>query len=329
MYYAAKALVNRGFCVTIASPSGNNDTITEVVADNINVWICPSLPYIEKTELDWIKNFDCIWCNSLQTMLCVDRISKYKPVIWWLHEHGGQYKNILGQYSAEVQDKMFTHVKILSVSDIAKKNILKYYPDLNVKNFVFGLPDFYEREKHEHSKIVFAVIGNISELKNQLEMINAIELLPEVYREKIECWIIGRDCSKKYRCDFENVVSNLNYVKICGEMTREQIEKIFSDIDVVVCTSIEETMSITIVEGMMNKKICITNSNTGIAAFISDGVNGFVYQNQNPFQLSKKIKYIVDEFSNLDCMRERARETYENNFSFERYCQNILDVMNI
>jgi glycosyltransferase involved in cell wall biosynthesis len=224
---------------------------------------------------------------------------------------------------------MFANVKILSVSDIAKKNMLKYYPDLNISNFVFGLPDFYDGENHKHSKIVFAVIGTITERKNQLEMIKAIEMLPEIYREKIECWIIGKDGSKQYRCDFEKAVSNLDYVKICGEMNREQIEKVFSDIDVVVCTSIEETMSITIVEGMMNKKICITNSNTGIAAFISDGVNGFVYQNQNPFQLSKKIKYVIDEFSNLDCMRERAREMYENTFSFEGYCRNILHVMNI
>lgn len=326
-FYASLILQNKGYYVVIAAPVANDQTIAEINSYGINVWICPSLLYVEEIELGWIQKFDFVLINSLQSMLCVNRINKRKKVVWWLHEHSGQYKDIIGQYGVEIGASSFKNVHIFAVSDLAKNNFLSYYPNQKITTLAFGLPDFYREISSSHEKIIIAIIGNISQLKNQKELINAIKKLPPYEKDKIECWLIGRDGGSKYKEEVNEMVKDIQQIKIYGEMSREEIEKVFREIDIVVCSSLEETMSISIAEGMMNAKICITNTNTGIADFIQDNENGFIYEAGNTDALLSKLKYAIHNFDSLDFMRKKARRTYEEFFSMEIFGEGIEKIM--
>ncbi|MDR7813501.1 glycosyltransferase family 4 protein [Lacrimispora sp.] len=326
--YAALAFRSKGYYVVIASPAANHQTITEVNKYGINVWLCPSLPYIEEIEMKWIEEFDFVLANSLQNMLCANRINKMKKkVLWWLHEHSGQYKDIIEQYENEIDVSSFKNMNIFAVSNLARKNFLKYYPNHKIRTLTFGLPDFYNEINSYHKKIIFAIIGNISELKNQKELIYALKKLSPQEIEKIECWIIGRDGGIKYREEINEMIKSIGQIKLFGELSRKEIEKVFQQIDIVVCSSLEETMSITIVEGMMNNKICITNNNTGIADFIQNNENGFIYEAGNVDDLLLKIKYVIQNFGSLDLMRKKARITYEKFFSMKTFADNLQKIL--
>lgn len=86
-------------------------------------------------------------------------------------------------------------------------------------------------------------------------------------------------------------------------------------------------MSIVIAEGMMNKKICITNDNTGIAEFIEDGKNGFIYKAGNDEDLLEKLRYVISNFDKLDDMRNKARQTYEHSFSMKRFSDDLQNII--
>lgn len=324
--YGALALKSKGYYVVIASPTANHQTILEVNRYGINVWLCPVLPYIEDTELEWIQDFDFVLVNSLQGMLCASRISKKKPVLWWLHEHSKQYQDIIEQYGSEIAVSSFDNVSIFAVSNLARNNFLRYYPNQKVRTLAFGLPDFYNEVIVFHEKIIIAIIGNISQLKNQKELINALKKLSPYEKDKIECWIIGRDGGKKYKEEINEIVKEIQQIKICGELSREEIEEVFEQIDIVVCSSMEETMSIAIVEGMMNHKICITNTNTGIAEFIQNNENGFVYEVGDADDLLSKLKYVIQNFESLDFMRKKAGKTYERLFSMKIFADSLQEI---
>ena len=325
--YAAMALKRKGYYVVIAAPSANDQTILEVNNYEIDVWLCPALPYIEETELEWIQDFDFVLANSLQNILCVNRINnkvnRKGVVFWWLHEHSRQYKDIIEQYSCELDVSSFEYLNIFAVSNLARNNFLAYYPNQKVGIFPFGLPDFYNGVNLPHDKIIIAIIGNISNLKNQKGLINSLKKLSKHEINRIECWIIGRDGGKKYRKEIDELIKDIEQVKILGELTRKEIEKVYQEIDIVVCSSLEETMSITIVEGMMNNKICITNTNTGISEFIQDNVNGFIYEAEKIDDLVLKLKYVIQNFSTLNSIRRKARKTYEELFSMEAFADNL------
>lgn len=317
--YVAVLIKKCGFSVTIASPCADEKAVLEANKQGINVWLCPALPYIEEEELCWIKKFDFVWANSLQTMICVDRISKVKPVVWWLHEHSKQYEEIIEQYGKEIEDTSFPETDIYAVSNIAKRNFVEKFPATRVNLLALGVPDFYKEEKSITPKINIAVIGTIFELKNQKEIVKAIERLSVTDQNKIECWFIGKDGRKRYKEELKETIEGKENIKILGELDRETLQNLFPDIDIVVCCSLEETFSIVIAEGLMNKKICITNTNTGIADFITDGVNGYIYSERNEDELTKKLAYVIQNFKKLDYVRNNARKTYEENLSMQKF----------
>ncbi|MDR1772927.1 MAG: glycosyltransferase family 4 protein [Hungatella sp.] len=325
--YAALALQSKGYYAVMAAPTADYQTISEVNGYGIDVWLCPSLPYVEEIELEWIQEFDFVLANSLQNILCANRINKMKKkVLWWLHEHSGQYDDIIEQYGNEIDVSLFENVNIFAVSNLARNTFLRYYPNQKIRTLTFGLPDFYKEINLYHEKIIIAIIGNISKLKNQKELINALKELSPYEKDKIECWIIGRDGGKRYREELNEMIKDIQQVKICGELSRKEIESVFQQIDIVVCSSLEETMSIAIVEGMMNNKICITNTNTGIAEFFQDNENGFIYEVGNVNDLLSKLKYVIQNFGSLDFMRKKARKTYEEFFSIEAFADSLQEI---
>ena len=322
--YAAMALKSKGCHVVIVSPVADNRTVQEVNNYEIDVWVCSSLPYIDESELKWIQAFDCVFVNSLQNMICVDRLCENKPVIWWLHENRDQYGDIVGQYGKDINVDHFKNTKIFAVSNLAEKNFKEFYPEISLDRLLFGIPDFYsEVVGPREDRIIIAVVGAVTPRKNQIELIRAIEKLSCDEQNQIECWIIGSDGQRKYREQLNEVIEGLSYIKILGELSRKEMEQIFPHLDVIVCSSLEETMSIAVVEGMMNKKICITSNKTGIADFIRDGENGFIYESGNEDDLLIKLEYVIRNFQSLDFMKNNARETYKNSFSMEKFADSL------
>lgn len=331
VFNMAMLLKQLGYEVVIVSPQVLGKAVKEFNFNGINVWMCPALPYIESIELEWIREFDYVIANSLQMLVAAQRVSKYVPTMLWIHEYSGQYKLVLEQYSKEIYFSKEGMLNIYAVSNIAKRNFLTYFKGLHVGILPFGVLDKNEKENIQlcinKKKKIFAIIGNISDLKNQKELVYAMEQISSDDLMNVECWIIGRDGGKQYREELEAMIQNKRHFKICGEFSREQIQEIFEHIDVVVCTSKEETMSMSIVEGMMYGKICITNKNTGIAEFIQNGINGYVYEEGNTEELSKVICTVLKKDIDLIEIGRRARKTYKNEFSMKNFEKRMLKVL--
>ena len=216
--YVAIALKKQGYYVTIASSNANEQALVETNQHGINVWICPALPYVSDVELAWIRSYDIVWINCLPMMYSVDRISKYKPVIWWLHEYSARYEDVFEQYGNDVEDMSFSNVDIYAVSNIAKNNFSRFVPDAKVKVLPLGLPDFAKSVRVSKDKIIVAIIGLLFQSKNQKELIQAINLLPESKKNKLECWLIGKDGSKQYREELEKLAEEGTNIRILGEL---------------------------------------------------------------------------------------------------------------
>lgn len=72
-----------------------------------------------------------------------------------------------------------------------------------------------------------------------------------------------------------SIAQNTDNIYYKGELTREKLEIIYPEIDVVVCPSRHEGLPITVNEGLMNRKVCIVADTAGDNDKIEDGVNGF------------------------------------------------------
>lgn len=319
--YAAICLRQKKYDVTISAPTGNIRLIKEVNNYGIRVVICGALPYIH--EENWIKEYDIVIVNVLPMIQCACEISKYKPTLWWIHEASNIYERVLKQFSIYNNIESLENINICAVSEIAQKNFNNYFPNKVQRILCYGIPDMYieQKTRTEPKKFSFAIIGTICELKAQHNFIKAAKKMKDFSLS--EFWIIGDLNDSFYGKKIAKMIEGYSNIKVTGLLSREEIYKLYPEIDVVVCASREETMSIVMTEAMMFHKIGITTDRTGIAKYIVDGKNGFIVEADNVEMLSDRMQWIIDNKNRVKEIQDRARKTYEKFFTMERFGNNL------
>lgn len=332
--FAAKALQQRGYNVVICAEDGEKGFIYEIVEDGINIMLCPAIPFLGKEELFWIRQFDIVLVNTFLLISCACEISVQVPVVWWLHECSAKFENYysdtINMFKNYFNKIMEYPMCIAGVSPIARNNFKEHFPKKEVCVLSYGIPDTGGLQKQKvigEKRLVFAVIGTICKRKGQREFLEAVKRLDENEREKAEFWIIGASADKEYMKDVASIAEEYKSVKLKGELSRAEMEKAYSQIDIVVCSSLEETMSLVLTEGMMHGKVCITTNSTGMADYFIDGMNGFICEAGNVNSLKRCIKRVFENRGQLDDIRKKARETYEKYFTLEPFAERLEKTM--
>lgn len=320
--YAARALKQRGIQVVLAAPEGNEQFVREVVSQGVTVVLDPVLPYLCEAERKWIRQFRAVVVNTLQMMECACEISRMRPVLWWIHEAPLLYQKITQRYPDSLDGNRFADIRICTVSKNARKYFNQVYPDRRPEILPFGIPDMGNTcGETKNKKVTFALIGAIYPLKGQEIFLKAADLIRR--GSQAQFWVVGKTDDKAYYERIESMAAENDAVTIWGERTRKEIHQMFSEIDVIVCASYEETVSITVTEAMMYGKLCITTDRTGIAGYIQDGVNGFVVPADDVETLAERMQRIIAHCGGLQEMRTAARKTYEQYFSMETFGENL------
>ncbi len=318
VWNAAMAMKRYDMTVCMAVPGGNGKLIDEIKSQGIMVVICPTLPYVFGKDKNWIGKFDVVMVNLFTMLESAYEISKFRPVLWWIHEAEFIYQPVLDQYPVCVRKEQFLKINICSVSRAAKENFNHMFDDKCRNILMLGIPDVVSKMTpniQNREKIVFAVIGTIYPIKAQHIFISAAANVAN--GRNAEFWIIGKSADSDYYQKIDGMRRSQPRVKLLGELTRTELYAIFREIDVVVCTSPYESLPTVIIEAMMFGKVCITTENTGIADYIQDGVNGYVVPAENVTALSETMERIMDSQNGLDKLKAAARETYENYFTLE------------
>lgn len=318
----AYALNEKKYEVSLAAPVVSDVIVKEVNNYGINVVAMPSLPYITEKSYKWIFNFNIVIVNHFDMFECAYELNGKVPVMIWLHESEYVYKN--AKFGWGINNKrIFDFVKVFSVSDVAKKIFEKYFNGYFSEVLTYGIPDM-KKIKSNNSKskqLILAVIGNIQKNKAQLDAVIAFEKLCTQIEGNIELWIIGSNRDRQYYCELEEKVKNNNRIILCGEYSREQLQEAYHNIDIVLCPSLEETMSLVITEGMMYEKICVVSKTAGISEYIEHGFNGFICEPNNPYQLAELLLEIIKRKEDFPLIGKRARNTYEEYFTMEKFAE--------
>lgn len=326
---SAKALINKGYNVVLAAADKDNKIIDEVIGNNIPVIIYGGLYTYKQSDFFWLKDFDYVIINSYRMINFASKVSFVKPCIWWLHEPVLCYEKMFEQFK-DISIDSLQNLHIYAVSNIAKNSFNEYYPSIKVNLLEYGIPDTkkYFLNVANTNKIIFAIIGYVSEIKAQDIFIEAIQKLTETERQKAEFWIIG-SIGKNSFCQkiFEKSL-NKPYLKIMGEIDRNTIEQKYSEIDVVVNCSRYDSFPVVVAEGMMHGKICITSEATGMAPYIKDKENGFICKTEDSNSLCSKIRWILSHKEKLMEISKNARVTFEKNFTLENFASKLDYIIN-
>jgi len=325
---AAKAIKDYGDLPIICCRTSGR-LLPILLNDNIPVIIDYKLVESE-LFLQLVALCDIVIVNTF-TILSFFAIEKLNglstPVLWWIHE--GDFINSPGLLKSSPYP-LRNNIHVYSVGEYARQHLMHARPDILPKVLLYGMDDLYDSRKSSHNgRIRIMTVGLICNLKGQDILCEAIRKLDNFTREKCEFIFVGKsvmsDPVSKEVFSLKNEFPSS--VMTIGEVEHEKIWELLKDCDCMVCASRDDSMPTFITEAMMYHIVCICSENTGFKDLIEDGVNGFVYYNNNPDELCSKLDYVVKNSSELDNMRLKSRQIYEDHFTFSSFKVNLIEIL--
>lgn len=329
--HAVKNLLALGYYVEVAIPSGNPSLINEVLNAGGDVSVRPYLPYVHDGMLAELEKFDVVIVNVFQMIQTAVEIGKLKPVLWWLHESGPKFSSIypetIQEYS-KYTGKDMKRLNVVGVSGRANEAFNLYYQGIAHRVMPFGIDDMrglVQQNKMGHKKIHFAVIGGICPVKSQKTFVEAVKLLKEEDRRRAQFSIIGTKNFGSYAGEIEQINPNQEFVNVINGLPHDEMLQYYSNLDVVVCCSMEETMCMTIIEGMMLEKATIMTSTTGISEYVDNRENGIIIEPNNPNQLAQEMHRLIGDTKLRIHIAHGGRKLFEKNFAYNSFQNRLVE----
>jgi len=245
-----------------------------------------------------------------------------KPHIWHIREFGYDDFELLPERGEKHFHKWIKKAFIISISDSVEKKRFSKIPEAN-KNVIYNgvyseefINSIPENDRTNRKLFRFAIIGQLSPKKNQLEALKAFKLLTD-QRKNVELFIIG-DYGDKYQSELNNFIQKYslkNQVTLPGYI--KDIESIFRDTDCLLMCSQKEGMGRVTAEAMAHGVPVIGKSTGGTVELIDHNVNGFLYGNGIP-EMVTYMKQLVDNKGLKEQMGRSARKKALEMFTIER-----------
>ena len=326
--YAAQALISRSYKVLMIAPSVDVRLQKEMVSRGIPLAIVPALLNPGEDELEISKKYDAVIVNVYQNIIPACEYSRLRPTLWWIHERRELIDSINKEFVIYAQKSSIKRLNIKAVCGNVRENMLSVWSNLKVGVMPYGIPDFFVEQKETVYKknIVFAVIGYFNYCKGQDIFAKTVKEYNKICTVGAEFWMIGSH-DGDFFSNVMSIAQNTDNIYYKGELTREKLEIIYPEIDVVVCPSRHEGLPITVNEGLMNRKVCIVADTAGDNDKIEDGVNGFFFHGENIEELAQRMKYVAEHFNELDSVRDHARKTYLENYSMDAFADRLEDAV--
>lgn len=102
-------------------------------------------------------------------------------------------------------------------------------------------------------------------------------------------------------------------------LERPEVKSLMEQCNCVVCASRDDPMPTFVTEGLIFGKPSIVSEHTGTAGLVTEGVDGFLYKDDDPQQLANKLAWAIEHPEALAAMHDSCRRLYEQQFSNESY----------
>lgn len=168
-----------------------------------------------------------------------------------------------------------------------------------------------------HRPLRFGFVGRIDHAKGLHVLLKAMQMAG--VEGKAELHIYGDATRAKDRADWVAVLQSLGpapWLHLHGSFGRDQIERVYAALDVVVLPSIcPESFGLVVAEALSAGRPVLSTRCGGPEDQIKDGVNGWLVNPNDPEGLSQRIRQLVATPSlvgaaALNCHIEKACEQY-------------------
>lgn len=248
--------------------------------------------------------------------------------IWHLREFGNEDYNIQFFVSRKnaIEYILNNSNTIICISNSIKEAYFKKEEYKNVK-VIYNAVDYKKVEKVvlNNKKIKIILAGTIIRSKNQLEVVQAYNLLDENIKRDIFIDIVG-DGDPKYICEIKTIINKnkLNNIRLLGYV--DNIKYLYKDYDLGIVSSKKEAFGRVTVEYMINGIVPIVSDSGANCEIVEHGENGFVYNLGDIYQLANIIKELYYDRKKILEISKNASDFAKLNFSINKLIDNLINL---
>lgn len=244
------------------------------------------------------------------------------PVLWWLHDAFAGYPFI----AHKIPKALGSNVHVCAVGSHATAAMHSVRPDFSIEQLIYGLPDYAQESfppydiSYAGGRPLFVTVGSFEPRKGQDIFCNAIRLLKPEVRQKAAFLFVGKAADKSLKNAVDALVEDYpDTVFYRKRLERPEIKSLMDQCTCVVCASRDDPMPTFVTEGLIFGKPSIVSEHTGTAGLVTEGVDGFLYKDDDPQQLADKLAWAIEHPEMLAAMHDDCRRLYEQQFSNESY----------
>jgi len=184
-----------------------------------------------------------------------------------------------------------------------------------------GDSDYIEDKKG----ILIGSVGNLRAIKNYKLLIESFDRIVRQYPDcRLE--LIGEGDEYDNLVELRNKLSLQDKVYFRGQV--RDVHKYLKRFDIFVLPSLSEGISMSVLEALSLRKICVLSDVGGNPEIIEHGKNGFLFKSNNKTDLIEKLSYVIDGFDRqeIDEIKERALQTVTERFSLPAMIRGYCDL---
>ena len=271
--------------------------------------------------------------GDLARMCVLKCIELNQPYACTEHLYVGLKRKLPGSdktVSWEKQIFNIPHIKITTVGTTMKYNILRDYPIINetdIEVILNGTDFTYQRQDSKlraeyglAQKKVLLCVGSIQRRKNQLQLVHAFEHIESDKRKDVVIIFCGADSMEG---ELQNEIERLHLGQsliYVGVVPNSEMRKYYSIADGYILPSLEEGLSLTMLEALVfGLPVIMFDDISGASDLADENVTQFIYGKEDR-GIAIAIEQWLDKEWNKDYIRKFAQY-----FNMERVAQDYLD----
>jgi len=222
----------------------------------------------------------------------------------------------------EKELKEYQQADYISVpSSYAKRTFLERgIPEEKLIQVPYGVDiDCFHPVLKEDNTFRLIYVGTLSLRKGVHYLLRAVD---ELKLKNFETWLIG-PLTSEVKPFFKKYKDSFRYL---GPIPHTQLYKYYSQGSLFVQPSIDEGLSLVILQAMACGLPVVCTTNTGGADIMRDGIDGFIIPIRNVDALKEKILYLYENQDICRKMGEFALKKIRERFSWDNYGERIVNI---
>jgi glycosyltransferase involved in cell wall biosynthesis len=207
-----------------------------------------------------------------------------------------------------------------------KKKVITIPLGLELERFLLIDKDTFHLKNElgiSRNEFLIGIVGRIVPIKNHELLLKVIKLLRE-QQLPVHLCIVGDGELRNELIQSAREKNISNYTHFTG--WRLDMEKIYSGMDLLALSSLNEGTPVAIIEAMASQVPVVATAVGGVPDLISDGETGLLSAPNDANDLAEKIRQILVNPEMTTKIIKKARESVEKNYHYRRL---INDIQNI